>query len=127
MPLIISISALFSLLIASLGLFGLTLFITKSRTKEIGVKKILGSSGSTIIYSFLKENFIPVFIASTISVPVTWYFMDKWLSNFSYKISISIWVFAVAFVVAIAVVGLTVFFHSYKASRVNPVEALRYE
>ncbi len=124
---IVSISALFSLLIASLGLFGLTLFITKSRTKEIGVKKVLGSSGKTIIYSFLKENFIPVFIASSLSVPITWYFMNKWLSNFSYKIPISLWFFAVAFIVAIAVVGATVFFHSYKASRVNPVEALRYE
>lgn len=124
---IISISALFSLLIASFGLFGLTLYITKTRTKEIGVKKVLGSSGNTIIYSFLKENFIPVIIASALSVPVTWYFMNKWLSNFSYKIPISIWFFAVAFLVAIAVVGLTVFFHSYRASRVNPVEALRYE
>jgi putative ABC transport system permease protein len=124
---IISIFALFSLLIASLGLFGLTLFIAKSRTKEIGVKKVLGSSGSKIIYSFLKENFIPVFVASALSVPVNWYFMNKWLSNFSYKIPISLWFFAVAFLVAIAVVGATVFFHSYKASRVNPVEALRYE
>lgn len=124
---IVSISALFSLLIASLGLFGLTLFITKTRTKEIGVKKVLGSSGNTIIYSFLKENFIPVIIASALSVPVTWYFMNKWLSNFSYKIPISIWFFAVAFLVAIAVVGLTVFFHSYRASRVNPVDSLRYE
>ena len=124
---IISISALFSLLIASLGLFGLTLFTAKSRTKEIGVKKVLGSSGKTIIYSFLKDNFIPVFVASALSVPTTWYFMNKWLSNFSYKIPINFWFFAVAFVVAIAVVGLTVFFHSWKASRINPVEALRYE
>lgn len=124
---IVSISALFSLLIASLGLFGLTLFITKSRTKEIGVKKVLGSSGKTIINSFLKENFIPVFVASLLSVPITWYFMNKWLSNFSYKIPINFWFFAVAFIVAITVVGATVFFHSFKASRVNPVEALRYE
>jgi putative ABC transport system permease protein len=124
---IISIFALFSLLIASLGLFGVTLFVAKSRTKEIGVKKVLGSSGKTIIYSFLKENFIPVFIASALSVPITLHFMTKWLSNFSYKTPISLWFFAVAFIVAIAVVGLTVFFHSYKASRINPVEALRYE
>jgi putative ABC transport system permease protein len=91
------------------------------------VKKVLGSSGKTIVFSFLKENFIPVIIASALSAPITWYFMNKWLSNFSYKIPISIWFFAVAFVVAIAMVGLTVFFHSYKASRVNPVEALKYE
>lgn len=124
---IVSIFALFSMLIASLGLFGLTLFTAKSRTKEIGVRRALGSPGSTIIYSFLKDNFIPVFIASLLSVPVTWYFMEKWLSNFSYKTTINFWFFAVAFIVAIAVVGLTVFYHSWRASRINPVEALKYE
>jgi putative ABC transport system permease protein len=124
---IISIFALFSLLIASLGIFGLTLFIAKSRTKEIGVKKVLGSSGKTIIYSFLKENFIPVIIASVLSVPITWYFMNKWLSSFSYKTGISFWFFVIPLAVTILVVGATVFFHSYRATRTNPVEALRYE
>lgn len=124
---IVSISALFSLLIASLGLFGLTLFIAKSRTKEIGVKKVMGCSGNTIIYSFLKANFIPVFIASLLSVPITWYFMNKWLNNFSYKAGINVWFFVIAFLVAIVVVGATSFIQSYRASRTNPVEALRYE
>jgi putative ABC transport system permease protein len=124
---IITICALFSLLIATFGLFGVTLYTTKSRTKEIGIKKVLGSSSSGIIYSFLKENFIPVIIASLLSVPVTWYFMNKWLSNFSFKTTISFWFFVVAFVAAIAVVGVTVFFNSWKASRINPVEALKYE
>jgi putative ABC transport system permease protein len=124
---IISILSLFSMLIASFGLFGVTLYTTKSRTKEIGIKKVLGSSGSIIIYSFLKENFIPVFIAFVLSVPITWYFMTKWLSNFSFKTTISLWFFAVAFGVAILVVGVTVFFNSWKATRINPVEALKYE
>lgn len=124
---IVSIVSLFSMLIASLGLFGLTLFTAKSRTKEIGVRRVLGSPGSTIIYSFLKDNFIPVFIASLLSVPVTWYFMNNWLSNFPYKTTINFWFFAVAFIVAIGVVGLTVFYHSWRASRINPVEALKYE
>jgi len=108
-------------------LFGVTLYTTKSRTKEIGIKKVLGSSSSGIIYSFLKENFIPVIIASLLSVPVTWYFMNQWLSNFSFKTTISFWFFVIAFVVAIAVVGVTVFFNSWTASRINPVEALKYE
>lgn len=124
---IISIFALFSLLIASLGIFGLTLFIAKSRTKEIGVKKVLGSSGKTIIYSFLKENFLPVIIASVLSVPITWYFMNKWLSSFSFKAGISFWFFIIPLAVTIMVVGATVFFHSYRATRTNPAEALRYE
>lgn len=124
---IITIFALFTLLIAALGLFGLTLFMTKTRTKEIGIKKAFGSSENSIIYSFLQTNFILVLISALFSVPVTLHFMTKWLKNFSYKINISWWVFAIAFIVATVVVLLTVFIHSYKASRINPVEALRYE
>ncbi len=124
---IVSIFALFTLLIAAFGLFGLVLFIGKSRTKEIGLKKVFGSSGKAIIYSFLKTNLILVLISSIISVPATIYFMTKWLNNFSYRVSISPWVFILAFVISAFVVLATVFFHSYKASRTNPVEALRYE
>ncbi len=124
---IISIAALFSLLIAAFGLFGLTLFVARTRTKEVGVKKVLGSSQNTIIYSFLRENIIIVFISAVVSVPITWCFVNNWLSNFSYKTSINFWYFVVAFIVAALVVLFTIFFHSYKASRTNPVEALKYE
>jgi putative ABC transport system permease protein len=124
---IVSIFALFTLLIAAFGLFGLVLFIGKSRTREIGIKKVFGSSGKAIIYTFLRANLILVFIASVISVPVTIYFMNKWLNNFSYKISISPWVFTIALLTSAFVVLATVFFHSYKASRTNPVKALHYE
>jgi putative ABC transport system permease protein len=124
---IVSISALFSLLIAAFGLFGITLFIAKTRTKEIGIKKIFGSSEKTIIYSFLKDNFIMVVVASILAIPITYYFMNRWLSNFSYKVGINFWFFVVAFFIAMLVVLLTVLFHSYRASRTNPVEALRYE
>jgi len=124
---IISIFALFSLFIAAFGLFGLTLFMARTRTKEIGVKKVMGSSGSEIIYSFMRENIIMVCIAALLAIPVTWYAMNRWLSGFSYRVSIQLWYFAVAFVVAMVIVGITVFFHSWKASRINPVNALRYE
>jgi putative ABC transport system permease protein len=124
---IISISAIFALLIASFGLFGLTLFVSKTRTKEIGIKKIFGSSEQSIIYSFLRGNFVLALSASIISIPLTLYVMTKWLNNFSYKIHISWWVFAIAFIIAAIVVLSTVFIHSYKASRINPVKALRYE
>lgn len=124
---IVSIFALFTLLIAAFGLFGLTLFVAKSRTKEIGVKKVFGSSAKTIVYSFLKSNFIIVTVASILAVPVTWYFMSDWLRGFSFRTNIEWWVFAVAFGVATIVVMLTVFIHSWRASRINPVEALRYE
>lgn len=124
---IVSISAFFTLLIALSGLFGLTLFVTKTRTKEIGIKKIFGSSERSIIYSFLRGNFILVLSASLLSIPVTLYSMSKWLNNFSYKVHISWWVFTVPFVISTIVVMLTVFVHSYKASRSNPVKALKYE
>jgi putative ABC transport system permease protein len=124
---IVSISALFSLLIAAFGLFGLTLFIAKTRTKEIGIKKVFGSSEKSIVYSFLKSNALLVIIGSLLSVPVTMYFMTSWLNGFSYHTTISWWVFAVAFGVATTVVLLTVLYHSWRAATRNPVEALRYE
>lgn len=124
---IVSIFALFTLLIAALGLFGLVLFIGRSRTKEIGIKKVFGSEGKAIIYSFLRSNIILVFIATVISVPLTFYFMLKWLNNFAFRTSISPWVFFIAFIVSSVIVTATVFFHSYKASRTNPVDALKHE
>jgi putative ABC transport system permease protein len=124
---IVSISAFFALLIASFGLFGLTLFIMKSQTKEIGIKKVCGSSGKGIVMSFLGKNFTMLVIAMILSIPPTVLVMNRWLSNFSFKTHIEWWVFALAFLVAAIVVLLTVLYHSYKASRINPVEALKYE
>jgi len=124
---ILSIAALFTLLIAAFGLFGLTLFVARSRTNEIGIKKVFGSSEQAIVISFLQSNFILVVIAELLSVPITIYFMTKWLNNFSYRTNIGWWVFVLAFIIATVVVLATVFIHSHKASRINPVEALRYE
>src|SRR4030042_1957728 len=78
--------SIISILIAASGLFGLTLFTARTRTKEIGIKKVFGCSGKSIIYSFLKENFILLLIATLLSIPITLYFMTKWLNNFTYKI-----------------------------------------
>lgn len=124
---IVSIFALFTLLIAAIGLFGLVLFISRSRTKEIGIKKVFGSSGKAIINSFLKANLVLVFIATIISVPATIYFITRWLNNFAYRVAISPWVFVVAFIISALVVLITVFFHAHRASMTNPVKALRYE
>jgi putative ABC transport system permease protein len=124
---IVSIFALFTLLIAAFGLFGLTLFTARSRIKEIGVKKAFGSSGQSIILSFLRYNLILVFVAAMLSVPVTTHFMTKWLNNFAFRTNIDWRVFIISFAVAAVVVLLTVFIHSYKASRINPVKSLRHE
>ena len=124
---IVSIFALFTMLIAAFGLFGLTLFVAKNRTKEIGIKKVFGSSEQLIVFSFLKESIILVLVAGVISIPITFYFMTRWLNNFAYKVDISWWIFVVAIVVAAIVVLSTVVVHSIRASRINPAEALRYE
>lgn len=124
---IVSVFALLSLVISALGLFGLTLFVTKSRTREIGIKKIFGSSENGIILSFMHENFILVIVAVLLSIPITFYFMTQWLNRFAFKTSISWLVFIIAFLIATIVVLVTVYYHSYKISRINPVKALRYE
>ncbi len=124
---IVSIFTLFTLLIAAFGLFGLTFFIARSRIKEIGIKKVFGSSERSIIYSFLGTNLILVLVSALLSVPVTVYIMTKWLNNFAFKTNISWWIFIISFAIAVLVVFSTVFIHSYKASRINPVVALKYE
>ncbi len=124
---ILSIAALFALLIAAFGLLGLTLFVARSRTHEIGIKKVFGSSEGAIVYSFLRSNFIMVLFAEMLSIPVTIYFMGKWLNNFPYRVGIAWWVFVIAFLIAALVVLLTVSIHAIKASRINPVDAIRYE
>jgi len=124
---IVFIFTLFTLLKAAFGLFGLTLFIARSRTKEIGIKKVYGSSVQSIVYSFMLNNLILVLLAALISVPLSIHFMTKWLNNFAFKTTINFWIFVISSAIAAVVVLITVFIHSYKASHINPTEALRNE
>lgn len=124
---IVSIFALFTLIISAFGLFGLTLFTVRSRTKEIGIRKVLGSSVSAVLFAFFRHNLLLVVISAVISIPITLYIMMRWLNNFAFRTNIEWWVFAVAFLIAAIVVLSTVVLHSFRTSRVNPVEALRYE
>jgi putative ABC transport system permease protein len=123
---IVSIFALLTLIIAAFGLFGLTLFMARSRTREIGIKKVLGCSENAIVYSFLLENFILVSIAAALSIPITIHFLTQWLNRFAFKISMGWWVFLLAYFTAAFVVLLTVLYHSYKMSRLDPVKAMMY-
>jgi putative ABC transport system permease protein len=127
MSTVVTISALFSMLIASLGLFGLTLFIAQTRTKEIGIKKVLGCSSLTIIYSFLRVNVIYVIVATLISIPITVYAMSEWLSSYAVRVEIQWWFFVIAFLIAVVVVSITVLIQSYRAAKLNPVEAIKCE
>ena len=103
------------------------LFVVRSRTHEIGIKKVFGSSERAIVYSFLRSNFFMVLVAALLSIPVTLYFFVQWLKNYPYRVGIEMWIFVIAFLIATLVVFLTVSIHSIKASRINPVDALRYE
>ena len=127
MSTVITLSALFTMLIASFGLFGLTLFIAQTRTKEIGIKKVLGCSSPTIIYSFLRINIIHVIVAVLISIPLTVYVMSGWLNNYSVRVEIQWWFFMIAFLTAALVVSITVLIQSYRAIKLNPIDAIKCE
>ncbi len=119
--------SMLAVFIAALGLFGLSSFTAEQRTKEIGIRKVLGSSVSQILSLLSKEFSRLVIIAIVIAVPLSWFGMDKWLQEFAYQTGISWWIFAVSGILAILISYLTILFQALKASRTNPVEALKYE
>jgi putative ABC transport system permease protein len=124
---VISLYALISMLISSLGIFALAAFIMQRRTKEIGIRKVNGATIAQVML-MLNRDFIKwIFIAFVIACPIAYYAMHKWLQNFAYKTELSWWVFAAAGTVAVAVALLTVSWQSWRAATRNPVEALRYE
>ncbi len=124
---IITISAVMSILISCLGLFGLATLSTEQRVKEIGVRKVLGASISDIS-GILMVNFLKlVFIAIVIASPLAWYAMDKWLQAYPYRITMGWWVVACAGLGSLIIACLTIAFQSIKAALANPVNSLRSE
>ena len=125
--LLFTIFAGIAILIACLGLFGLASFATEQRTKEIGIRKVLGASVSGIV-SMLSKDFLKlVLLANLLAWPIAWYGMYRWLQDFAYRTDISWWIFGVAAVLAVLVALLTVSFHALKAAVANPVKALKTE
>ena len=117
--------AAIAILIACLGLFGLSAFSAEQRTKEIGVRKVLGASIASITTLLSKDFLKPVLIAIVIATPVGWYAMNRWLQDFAYKIEIQWWVFALAGLLSLIVALATVSFQSIKAALMNPVKSLK--
>jgi len=116
-----------SLLIACLGLFGLTTFVVERKTKEIGIRKVLGASVSGII-SLLSIDFLTlVLISILIASPLAWYFMNNWLQDFAYRVQINWWIFLLAGIVAMLITFITVSLQAIKAAMANPVKSLRTE
>jgi putative ABC transport system permease protein len=119
--------AALAVLISCLGLFGLATFMAESRTKEIGVRKVLGASVASIV-TLLSTDFVKLLgIAILIASPIAWYAMNRWLQDFAYKIDIEWWMFALAGLLAVSIALMTVSFQSVKAALMNPVKSLRSE
>jgi putative ABC transport system permease protein len=122
--------ALFSglaIIISCIGLFGLAAYTANLRTKEIGVRKVMGASVTSVVVLLTKDFTKLILIAFILSVPLSYYVMDEWLQGFAYRINIDVGVFLVAGLIALLISWITVSYQSIKAAIVNPVKSLRSE
>ena len=119
--------AIIAVVISCLGLFGLASYAATRRTKEIGIRKALGASVTSIVL-MLSGSFVRlVLIGFAVAAPLAYFLMQRWLDNFAYRTDVALWVFVVAGVVGLVIALLTISYRSFRAAQINPVEALRYE
>jgi hypothetical protein len=116
-----------TIFISCMGLFGLAMFTAERRTKEIGIRKVLGATVADITTMLSKDFIVLVVIAVLIASPIAWYFMNQWLQDFAYRVNVSWWVFVLAGVAAMLIALATVSFQAIKAAITNPVKSLRTE
>lgn len=119
--------SLFAVFIAGLGLLGLSAFMAEQRTKEIGIRKVLGATSGNIVVMLIKQFTKWIIISTVIAWPLAFFFMKSWLQNFAYHVNLGIWIFIPSFFFALLVVMLSVSYQTVKAARANPVNSLRYE
>jgi len=124
---IFGLFAMLAIFIACMGLLGLAMYVIRLRTKEIGIRKVLGASTPGLVALLSKDFLKLVLIAIVIASPIAWYVMNRWLQEFAYKIDIEWWMFAVAGLLAVGIAVLTVSFQSIKAALTNPITSLRSE
>ena len=124
---VLSIFSVIAIFVACLGLFGLASYSAIKRTKEVGVRKVLGSSVENIVLLLSKDLLKPVLIGTLIAIPVGYYAMNKWLQSFAYRVSFHWWMFAIAVAIAVVIALLTVSSQAIKAAIANPVKSLRTE
>jgi predicted permease len=122
-----NVFAVLAVVISCLGLYGLSAYLAERRTRELGIRKVLGASGFQLVYLLSATFTRPILIATAIAVPLAWYGMNQWLTGFAYHITIDWTIFVVAFLSALVIAWLTVSFESIKAARTNPVNSLRSE
>ncbi|MEZ4958966.1 MAG: ABC transporter permease [Saprospiraceae bacterium] len=124
---VVLVFTLLTIFISCLGLFGLAAFTAERRTKEIGVRKVLGATVAGLVGLLAKDFLKPVLLAIVLAAPLAWWAMDKWLQDFAYRVELNGWYFVLAGFLAITVAFLTVGFQSLKAAVANPIESLRNE
>ncbi len=127
LSLLYKIFAGIAIFISCIGLYGLVSFMAVQRTKEVGIRKVLGASVANIMYLFSKEFTLLIVIAFIIAAPLAWYFTNNWLQNFHYRIQIGIGVFVLAVLISVVIALITVGYKSLKAAIANPVKSLRTE
>jgi ABC-type antimicrobial peptide transport system permease subunit len=123
----ILVFSILAIAIAVLGLFGLSTFAIERRTKEIGIRKVLGASVASIVQLVTREFVVLVAIAFVIAAPVAWWAMNKWLENFAYRIDITVWIFVSGAVVTLVIALVAIGIQSVKAATENPVKAIKSE
>jgi len=116
-----------AIFVGCLGLFGLAAYTAERRKKEVGIRKVLGASTQGVVLLLSKDFVKLVVIALLIASPVAWYFMNRWLEEFAYRIHISWWVFVITAFIALSIAFATVSFQAIKAALANPVKSLRTE
>lgn len=119
--------AIIAVLVACLGLFGLAAFTAERRTKEIGIRKVLGASEPNIVGLLSRDFANLVLLANIIAWPLAYWIMNNWLQNFTYRLTLNVWPFALSGFLALLIATITVGYHALKAARTNPVDAVRYE
>ncbi len=124
---IIFLMALFSILISCMGLFSMSLFAAKSRTKEIGIRKVIGAKVGDLMVMLSRDYMKWVAVAFMLACPLAWYFMNKWLAHFAYRTTLDWWIFALTGAIALGIALMTVSWQTWRAASRDPVEALRYE
>jgi len=124
---LVSIFSILAIVISCMGIFGLSVFQSEQRIKEMGIRKVLGATTSEIIFLLTKSFSKWVIYANIIAIPVAYYFLNEWLQDFAYKIEISWWMFTLAGGIALTIALLTISIQAIKAAIANPVKSLRYE
>ena len=122
-----NLASMMAIFISCLGLFGISAFIIVQRTKEIGIRKVLGASVPSIVRIMVREFVVLVGLATVIASPIAWYLMRRWLNDFASRIDMNIWIFLLAGLSAVVIALITVSYHTIRAALANPIDSLKSE